>query len=190
MEVSEISAMRIAVGSNLLPAPMAGNDGRSCCLRLGNQVKLCRYRVDAIDDVVVFRKIEFACRIGQVEAFVLGDFAAGVYVEQAFLHGIYFIHADGFPGCDYLAVYIRQAHLVVVDDIDGAQSAAHERFADVAAYAAAAKHDNVGFLQRFNAVAAKCQTGAGKLIEHGIPFLDIDKSLVNVAIVEQKSPLD
>ena len=91
---------------------------------------------------------------------MLGDFAAGVYVEQALFHGIDFIHADGFPGCNYLAVYICQAYLVVVNDVDGAQPTAHERFANIAAYATTAEHDNVGLLQRFDAVAAKCQTGA------------------------------
>ena len=123
-------------------------------------MKLCRYRVDAIDDVVVFRKVEFAGRIGQVEAFVLGDYAAGVYIEQTLFHGIDFVHADGFPGCNYLAVYICQAYLVVVNDVDGAQPTAHERFANIATYATATEYDNVGPLQRFDAVTTKRQASA------------------------------
>ena len=67
-----------------------------------------------------------------------------------------------------LAVQVRQTHLIAVDQIDRADTAAHERLRRVAAHAADAEHRDARRLQPRHRRLAEQQLRAGKGVIHAV----------------------
>ena len=92
-------------------------------------------------------------------------------LQNTLLHDLGLVLAYGLPGGDNLAVQIRQTHLVVVDEVERAHTAARKRLYRVAAHAADAEDRHTGLVQFFHGLVAKQQFGSRKLIEHSVPLM-------------------
>ena len=95
------------------------------------------------------------------------DIGLRIDVEHAVAHDVGLILADGLPRGDDLAVDVRQADLVVVNEVKGADAAADKRLAGIAADAANAEDRHARVLQGLHGRVAKQQFGSGERIEHG-----------------------
>ena len=99
------------------------------------------------------------------------DIGLRIDVEHAVAHAVGLILADGLPRGDDLAVDVRQADLVVVNEVKGADAAADKRLAGIAADAADAEDRHTRLVQLFHGLVAKQQFGSRKLIEHSVPLM-------------------
>ena len=142
------------------------DDGHARLLRLENQRDLGRHSVDGVDDIVVLRKIKLIRRLRQIEALVYAHIAVRVDLQNAVAHDLDLVFADGFARGDDLPVEVRQADLVVVDEIERTHAAAHKRLADIAAHAADAEHGHARPLQLLHGLRAEQELRSRKLIEH------------------------
>ena len=80
----------------------------------------------------------------------------GVRVDllDALLRHVHLVLAHGPARGEDLAVQIRQADPVVVDEVQRADAAAHQRLHRVAAHAADAEHGHAGMKQPLHTVLA------------------------------------
>ena len=85
--------------------------------------------------------------------------AVGVDLQHPLAHDVDLVLADGLARGDDLAVEIRQADLVVVDQIERAHAAADEPLTDIAAHAADAEHRDPRALELFHGFRAQQQLG-------------------------------
>lgn len=99
------------------------------------------------------------------------DIGLRIDVEHTVAHDVGLILADGLPRGDDLAVDVRQADLVVVNEVKGADAAADKRLAGIAADAANAEDRHARVLQGLHGRVAEQQFGSGERIEHGEMFL-------------------
>ena len=99
------------------------------------------------------------------------DIGLRIDVEHTVAHDVGLILADGPPRGDDLAVDVRQADLVVVNEVKGADAAADKRLAGIAADAANAEDRHARVLQGLHGRVAEQQFGSGERIEHGEMFL-------------------
>ena len=87
-----------------------------------------------------------------------GDYLGGTV--QALFGCVYLISADGFPGGEYLAVYVGEADLVVVDDVECAYAASCEGFSGESAYAAYSEYCHSGAGEFFHGFLAEYEFGS------------------------------
>ena len=92
--------------------------------------------------------------------------AVGVDLQHPLAHDVDLVLADGLARGDDLAVEIRQADLVVVDQIERAHAAADEPLTDIAAHAADAEHGHARTLQLLHGLRTEQKLRSRKLIEH------------------------
>ena len=94
---------------------------------------------------------------GKKETPVNIDFRIRVDVQHSFFHNIRFVFSDRAVCRDDLPVEICETHLIVVNEVKGADAAAHQCFADIAAHAADAEHGHARPLELFHRLRAEQQ---------------------------------
>lgn len=99
------------------------------------------------------------------------DIGLRIDVEHAVAHDVGLVLPDGLPRGDDLTVDVRQADLVVVNEVKGADAAADKGLAGIAADAANAEDRHARVLQGLHGRVAEQQFGSGERIEHGEMFL-------------------
>ena len=129
-------------------------------LRVHYKLYFSGYGVDGVNNVVILREIELVCGFGSVEGLPAVDRHVGVYIKQALFGCFYLISADGFPGGEYLAVYVGEADLVVVDDVESAYAASCEGFSGESAYAAYSEYCHSGTGKLFHGFLAENEFGS------------------------------
>ena len=95
------------------------------------------------------------------------DIGLRIDVEHAVAHDVGLVLPDGLPCGDDLTVDVRQADLVVVNEVKGADAAADKGLAGIAADAADAEDRHACVLQGLHGRVAEQQFGSGERIEHG-----------------------
>ena len=105
--------------------------------------------------------------LGQEEAGMDAHICLGIDLQDAIAHDFDLLLSHCFHSGDDLAVHVGQAHLIVVDQVEGAYAAAGQRLAYVAAHTAHTEHRNTAFGQLGHGIASQQQLGTGELVEHG-----------------------
>ena len=96
------------------------------------------------------------------------DSAVRVDGVDAFRRNVDLVLADGGAEGEKLAVDVREADAVVIDEIERADARTGQRLDRVAADAADAEHRHAASGEFLHGVMAKEQFGSGKLIQHTI----------------------
>ena len=127
-------------GIGLVARAHGAEDGDAARQRRFDEIELARHGIDGVNDVVIARGEEvlavrcIIARTDEVQANV------GVDVAAARGEGIGLILPHGGVQRLDLAVQVRAAHTVVVDERQLTHARAHQRFDRVAADAAKAEH--------------------------------------------------
>ena len=122
---------------------------------LQDEVDLARHRVDGIDNVVVRHREEALGLLGQVEVLNRIDNSLRVDVEDALLHRLRLLLADRLRRRMDLAVDVRQADEVIVDEHEMADTGSREPFCHKRADAADAKDGHRAVCQLLHADLAE-----------------------------------
>ena len=80
------------------------------------------------------------------------DDCVRVDLLDTLLRHVHLVLPHGLACGEDLAVHVRQAHPVVVDEVQRADAAAHQRLHRVAAHAADAEHGYAGVVQPLHAI--------------------------------------
>ena len=142
-------------GVQLVARAHTADDRRARGLRLHDQCDLAGHGVDGVNDVVVPGKVELVGGVGRVECLVNVDVAVGVDLQNAVPRDLDFVFCHGLARCQDLAVQVRQADLVIVDQVQCADAAAGQRIDGVAADTADAEHRHPGVEQPVHALLAE-----------------------------------
>lgn len=147
-------------GVELVARAERGENGDAACKRGLDQVELAGDKVDAVEDVVVFRVEEALTARGLVASHDGVEDDRGVDVAAARGDGLRLaLPKRGVQRLE-LAVEVRQRHGVVVDERQLAHARAHQRLDRVAAHAAETEHGDVAAVQSVHAVRAEHHFGA------------------------------
>ena len=122
---------------------------------LQDEVDLARHRVDGIDNVVVRHREEALGLLGQVEVLNRIDNSLRVDVEDALLHRLRLLLADRLRRRMDLAVDVRQADEVIVDEHEMADTGSREPLCHKRADAADAKDGHCAVCQLLHADLAE-----------------------------------
>ena len=153
-------------GVHLIARTHGADDGRAAAVRLLHERELARHGVDGVHDIIILRKVELLRRFGQVEHLMFSHDAVRVDRQNALLGDVHLVFADGLARGEDLAVDVRQAHAVVVDEIERAHAGARQRLHRIAAHAADAEHRHTRLRQPLHGVLSQNELCAGKLIKH------------------------
>ena len=153
-------------GIELISGPHAADDGRPRLLRCQHQRKLRRHRIHRIDHIVIILEMKFVLRLRQIKGLVYRYLAVRIDFQNPLPHHIRLVFSHGLPGGDQLPVQIGQADQIIVHQIDGTHTGAHQRLHGEAAHTADTEHDDPGLLQLFHGLLPQQQLGSGKLIQH------------------------
>ena len=97
---------------------------------------------------------------------MLGDAAGRIDGEDAFLGNVHFSATHIGGEGDDLAVDIRGRYAVVVNHIDGADTAPGEHLDRISAHTAHTEHRHMAFGQALHGGIAQQHTGTGEQIGH------------------------
>lgn len=151
-------------GVQLVACAHAADDGGAGLVRLLDQLDLARYRVDGVNHVVVLRKIELGRRFGVVKRLVSVDHRVRIDVVDALRRHIDLVLANRAARGDNLAVEVREAHLIVVNEVERADAAACKRLYRIAADAADAEYRYASLAELFHALMTQQQFCSRKLV--------------------------
>ena len=129
---------------------------------LQDEVNLARHRVDGVYDIIVVHREEAVRLVGQVEVIDRVDDCLRIDVENALFHRLRLLLADGLRGRMNLAVDVRQADEVIVDEDEMADTSARKPFGYEGADPADAKDGHRALCQLLHARLAEQQLCAGK----------------------------
>ena len=127
-------------GVHLVPGAHAANDGRAAALRLLDELELAGHGVDRVDDVIVLGKVELLRGLRCVKGLIRVDHGLRCDLKDALFGNVHLVLSHGLARGEYLAVQIRQADPVVIDEVERADAAARERLYRVTAHAADAEY--------------------------------------------------
>ena len=97
------------------------------------------------------------------------DIRIGIDLFDARRHDLCLILPDRFPRRNDLPVQVRQADLVIVDQVKCADAAADKCLADIAADTADAEYCNTRFCELLHIFLPEQKLCSRKLIQHPIP---------------------
>ena len=138
-------------------------------MSLHDQFQLRAHGVHRIHDEVVDGQIDLWGGFGQIEQLARLDSQIRIDLQQALRHGVHLVPAHGLAGGDDLAIQIGDADSVIVEQVDRAEAAAHQRLRGVAADAAHAEDRHAGRGEPAHPLAAQEQFRSRKLIHRTRP---------------------
>ena len=129
-----------------------------------DDLDLCRYRIDSIDNVRILREIKSIRIFRQIEAFVCFHLCFWIDVKNPLLHHVYFIFSNAASCRNNLTVDIGQADFIVVHQHKMADTASCQRLHGIAAHAADTENGNGRIRQKIHALLTQQKLCSGKLI--------------------------
>ena len=111
--------------------------------------------VNTVDNVVVSAEVDVIGVLGQIELLERGYLAVRIDVGDTFGHNVYLRAPYGRVKRYYLAVDIGSRHNVVVDDVDGSDTAAGEHFNDITSHSPDAEDDDAAVGESADGVVAE-----------------------------------
>ena len=156
----EAAAVQLVAGSH------GADDRRAGLISAHHQRQLGRHGVHGINHIIIGVEREAFDVFRQYKALVDSHFGVRIDFKDPLPHHLDLIPPDGFTGRDNLAVQIGQTDLIVVDQIKGADAAARQRLAHIAAHAPDTENGHAGPGQAIHGGLAKEQLGSRKLVHH------------------------
>ena len=130
-----------------------------------NQIQLGRYGINGINDVVILLEIKFISLFRQIETFIRLHMAVRIDGFHSSFGHINFIHTDGICSSDNLTVEVGQRHLIIVNQIQTADTASGQCFNSIAAYPADTEYRDMFMMQGFNSIMPDQHLQPGKSIQ-------------------------
>ena len=138
-------------------------------MRLHDKLDLAGHGIDRVHHIIIFFEVKSCCRLRHKKSLVCIDGRLRIDVQNTFLCRIHLVLADRAVRRDDLTVQVREAYLVVIDQIQRSDTAPRQRFHNIASHAADPKYRNTGTLQSLNPVSPHQKLRPRKLICHTCP---------------------
>lgn len=135
-------------GIELIRCPHTGDDWDMKLMTTLDKVELGRDSVDTVHDIVVMGEVERIRVGGKIKRLIFPHMTTGIDVVDTILCHIHLMTSHTGDRSKDLAVDIRQTDLVIIYDIECANTATRQYLNDIATNASHAKDSDTGAVER------------------------------------------
>ena len=120
------------------------DDRNPFLLRLHDKGDFCSNGIYCIYNIIIFFKWKIVCILRQKKTLMCLHLHVRIDFQHTLFHNIRLVFSHCFSCCNDLAVQIRKAYLVVVDQVKSTYPASHQRLTHISANTANSKYCHPG----------------------------------------------